>query len=127
MAAPIIYEKSETVNKKKTSEIYETKLQDGGSVQLNCSSCDKPLVVLFRTRPNEKLKNGKNLEWTVKAKCCYCDDFSWVKKIQGGFHHKGYDVPHPNGNPEDVIPYVNVTNIEPDENGVVVFYTEKVK
>jgi len=99
--------------------------EDGGEVTFYCSDCDKPLIVIWRTRPNEELKK-KPVEWRIKAKCPYCGDFSFTKKIIGGFHHKGYDEPHPNGNPEDVIPFVNITDIctEKDE---VIFYTEKVK
>lgn len=98
--------------------------EDGGEVTLTCSECDKPLVVIWRTRPNEKLKN-KPIEWKVKAKCPYCGDFSFTKKIVGGFHHKGFDKPHPNGNPEDVIAFVNVTDIN-TEGDEVIFNTEKV-
>jgi hypothetical protein len=108
------------------SNRVETKLQDGELVVINCSNCDKPLVKIHITRPNEKRKNGSPVECKVKADCCYCGDESFIKTIKGGFHYSGWDVPHPNGNVEDVDVYVNVTY--PDiQKDILIFRTEKVK
>ncbi len=134
MAQPIIYTKDELKQESFTPEVIkkfgikpvpheDTAFEDGEEVKLCCSNCDKPLVVIWRTRPNEKLKN-KLIQWKLKAKCCYCGDASFAKTVKGGFHYKGFDVPHPNGNPEDVIAHVNVTTID-TEGEDVIFNTEK--
>jgi len=119
VSAPKIFTKKELDKK------IDPLLEDGGEVTLKCSNCDKPLVVVWRTRPNEKI-GRQDIVWTLQAQCCYCGDKSFKKEIKGGFHYKGYDKPHPNGNPEDVIPIVNVSY--PDTSGdVVLFITEKAK
>lgn len=120
-----IFVKDEVEKKKSVLELSESTLEDGEKVTMKCSDCDKPLVVVWRTRPKERL-NNKPLIWNLKAKCCYCGDASFPKKVLGGFHYKGYDEPHPNGNPEDVVPFVNVIDIVYEGENVV-FRTEKVK
>lgn len=112
---PMIYQRSD-------KKALDPLLEDGGTVTLSCSNCDKPLVVIW-TRSKEKV-NNKNLEWNLQAKCCYCGDKSFKHKIIGGFYYKGYDKPHPNGDEEDVIPIVNV--VYPETSGdVILFITEK--
>jgi hypothetical protein len=105
------------------------KIEDGGSIVLSCSNCDKGLAVIFITRPHQKNRKGEVVKWKAKAKCCYCGDFSFVKNFEGAFHYKGFDVPHPNGNPEDVEVYTNVTGviISGDNDEMLLFETEKVK
>jgi hypothetical protein len=117
VTTPKIFTKDEP--EKKLSSSYE----DGGEILFCCSNCDEKLVVLWITRPNEKL-DKKPLKWKMRAKCCYCGDYSFVKEVVGGFHYKGYDLPHPNGNPEDVIPLVNVIDFR-REKDVLTFITEK--
>jgi len=112
----IIYEKEE-------KEKLQPVLEDGGSATLQCSNCDKKLVEIWRTRPNEKL-NDKAVIWKLRAKCCYCGDKSYPIEFQGGFHYKGIGKVLDKNKPEDEIDITKITNVEPvgDE---VVFYTEK--
>lgn len=121
MAAPIIYEKEETIRESGPT------LENGGTTLLRCSNCNKPLVEIWHTRPNETL-NGQPLVWLLQASCCYCGDNSYITSVKGGFHPKGYDEPHPNGNPEDVIPIVNIVDIQRkkyNDKDVSVFVTGK--
>ena len=48
-------------------------------VLLKCSSCNKDLVNVAIVRPESEE------EWKVKAFCCYCSNYSFVKDIKGGF------------------------------------------
>jgi len=119
----IIYEKED-----KVKEVSET-LENGGVTLIKCSNCDKPLIEVWHTRPKETL-NGHPLEWLIQASCCYCQDKSYITKVTGGFHPKGHDIPHPNGNPEDVIPIVNIVDIQMIKyqgKDVSLFVTEKYK
>ena len=117
--APVIYEK----------EFKETlpTLEDGGKTIIRCSNCQKPLMTVHHTRPHEKLQ-GQDLVWYIQAQCCYCEDRSYILPVKGGFHHSGYDIPHPNKNPEDVVPVVDVVDIKMIEyqgKDVSLFITEK--
>ncbi len=122
---PMIREISDEEKKEDKNYKEHIPFEDGGEVTLSCSNCDKPLVVVWRTRPNERIKN-KPVEWRLKAKCCYCEDYSFTKKIIGGFHHKGYDTPHSNGNPEDVVPHVNIMDIQTNDDEII-FITKRAK
>jgi hypothetical protein len=69
----------------------EKGLQDGGHVILRCSACNKPLVDIWRTRPNQiDPRTGKAFEWKFVAECCYCGDKSYPTTVLGGFHIGGY-------------------------------------
>lgn len=98
-------------------------LEDGGHIILTCPNCKKNLVNIWRTRPNEKLA-AKAIIWKVRAKCCYCNDMTYIKEITGGFHHAGWGDAVSN-DPEMDIPRTVVDRIEPEED-VYIFYTSKV-
>jgi hypothetical protein len=88
-------------------------LKDGGHVIIKCSSCHKPLVDVWRTRPDLKdPRTGKPFEWKIVAACCYCNDKSYITTVLGGFHIGGYgvDVCDPNDK-RDVIDSVEKTTI----------------
>jgi hypothetical protein len=94
-------------------------LVDGGHVILKCSNCDKPLVDVLITRPNDPF------EWKVVAKCCYCGDKSVEHTIKGRFA--------PNAivrfTDEDENDYVEVTKITRWEQvgDQSIFHTVEVK
>ena len=92
-------------------------LKDGNKITLKCSSCNKKLVNIWITRPDE------SYVWKIRAKCCYCDDHSFDLEVKGGFHFGGYcEVTNPNT--EDETFYTCVTKHEV-ENDRIVLYTEK--
>jgi hypothetical protein len=66
-------------------------LKDGGHVIIRCSNCNKPLVDIWRTRPQEiDPYTNKIFEWKFIAECCYCGDASYPTTVLGGFHMGGY-------------------------------------
>jgi hypothetical protein len=68
-------------------------LQDGGHVIIRCSGCNKPLVDIWRTRPNQiDPRTNKPFEWKFIAECCYCGDKSYLTTVLGGFHIGGYGI-----------------------------------
>ena len=97
-------------------------LKDGGHVILACSACQKPLVDIHVTRPDKK-KPGTDevFEWRLRAKCCYCDDYSFISVVCGLFHHGGWGVPNPENldDPDDNIVLTSIVNIlhETDSEG----------
>jgi hypothetical protein len=92
-------------------EIERKGLSDGGHVIIRCSNCKKPLVDIWRTRPNEKdPRTGKPFEWKFIAGCCYCGDKSYIHTILGGFHIGGYGI-----NTNDANEAYEKTSIEPPE------------
>lgn len=93
-------------------------LEDGGTKTLKCSCCDRPIAVIWITRPNEAE------EWKIKATCCYCGDSSFPETIKGGFHYKGYDLEKDG----KFIPQTNIKDIKLDKkNEIVIIETELVK
>lgn len=68
-------------------------LKDAGHTILRCSGCNKPLVDIWRTRPNQiDPRTHKPFEWKFVAQCCYCNDKSYITTVQGGVHIGGYGV-----------------------------------
>ena len=68
-------------------------LKDGGHVIIRCSNCDRPLVDIWRTRPEMNDPRTKKIfEWKFIAECCYCSDKSYVTTVLGGVHIGGYGV-----------------------------------
>lgn len=55
-------------------------ITDGEHVILRCSNCNRKLVDVWITSPEEVVTS------TVLAKCGYCGDKSFEKKIKGSFH-----------------------------------------
>jgi hypothetical protein len=75
------------------------KIKDGGHVIIRCSNCNKPLVDIWRTRPDAKdPATGKTFEFKFVAECCYCKDISYITTVQGVFHIGGYGVNTDDGN-----------------------------
>lgn len=60
-------------------------LKDGGHKVISCSSCRKPLVDVWITRPLEDFSQK------VIATCPYCQDRSFLETIEGGFHIGGFE------------------------------------
>lgn len=97
----------------------ESPITDGPETLLKCSGCDKPLVYIWSNRPE------LDVDFTIKANCCYCDDHSFPIKRHGGCGARGYDKQL--DCPENVRPVVNITNIGIDyDNLNVLIETEKV-
>lgn len=123
MAAPLVYEKQVEIKDSSPT------LEDGGTTTLRCSNCDKSLMHIWHTNPNETL-GGNPLVWLVQASCCYCGDRSYITTVKGGFHPKGDDKPHANGNSDDVEPITNIVDIQRIKykgKDVSLFVTEKAK
>lgn len=67
----------------------------GGEKLLKCSACNKPLVKIVITRPNELDPTTKNvIEWKLKADCPYCGDHSFEEVIKGGWTYSGIEGPN---------------------------------
>jgi len=94
-------------------------ITDGPEVLLKCSGCDKPLVYIWSNRPKQ------DIDLTIRANCCYCDDHSFPIKRHGGCGARGYDKQL--DCPENVRPIVNITNISINYDDLTVtIETEKV-
>ena len=94
-------------------------LTDNGHVILSCSSCKKDLVDLFVVKKDETLK------WNVMAKCCYCNDKSFITEVVGVFRPCGI-MKISESNPDDSTLITQLSNIK-TENDIIVFYTSKGK
>lgn len=94
-----------------------TELHDGAETLLKCSGCDKPLVFVWANQPN------LDVDFKVRADCCYCEDHSFPIEVHGGFAVRGFD--RELDCPENVRPIVNITNINYQDTDVTV-ETEKV-
>jgi hypothetical protein len=102
-------------------------LRDGGHIILKCANCAKPLVDIWRTRPNEKdPRTDEVISYLVAAECCYCGDKSYVKEIKGGFHVGGYGTTKVN-DPTANIQHVSIVSQEPypGREDVILFKTMK--
>ena len=58
----------------------EGEMLDGGTHILKCSACDKELVEIWIT------KKDLDVRFRLRAKCPYCDDYSFSVEVDGGFH-----------------------------------------
>lgn len=58
----------------------EGDMVDGGKHILKCSACSKDLVEIWIT------KKELDVRFKLRAKCAYCDDYSFSVEIEGGFH-----------------------------------------
>jgi hypothetical protein len=66
-------------------------LEDGGHTLIYCSNCGKGLLDIWKTQPNAiDPRTNKPFEWKIKAKCCYCKDFSFITEVQGKFSLAGF-------------------------------------
>lgn len=66
-------------------------IKDGGHVILECSSCGRGLIDVFRTQPDAiDPLTGDVFEWKLQAKCCFCGDRSYVAEVKGKFHIGGF-------------------------------------
>lgn len=63
---------------KNWDEIAPKGLVDGGNTVVYCSNCRAPLVQILVTQPDI------NFTTSYKAKCCWCNDKSFIVKIKGG-------------------------------------------
>ena len=54
-------------------------MNEESNIVLQCSNCRKELVSIMAGRP------GSQSVTKVRAKCCYCNDYSFVKKVEGNF------------------------------------------
>ncbi len=91
---------------------------DGEQVLLKCSGCDKPLVYVWANQPN------LDVDFKVRADCCYCEDKSFPIDVHGGFSVRGYDKPL--DCPENVRAIVDIVNIGYNQDEVLI-ETEKVR
>lgn len=67
----------------------------GGEKLLKCSACDKPLMKIVITRPEEKDPITKQvIEWRLMALCPYCGDHSFEEVIKGGWTYSGIEGPN---------------------------------
>jgi hypothetical protein len=92
-------------------------LTDNGHIYLSCSSCNKKLVDLFIVKKDESLK------WKVMAKCCYCNDKSFITEVSGMFRPCGI-MKISETDPDDSKLITQLANIK-NENDTIVFYTKK--
>jgi len=58
----------------------EGEMLDGGTHVLKCSACDKQLVEIWIT------KKELDVRFKLRAKCAYCNDYSFPVEVEGGFH-----------------------------------------
>ena len=58
----------------------EGEMLDGGKHVLKCSACSKELVEIWIT------KKELDVKFKMRAKCAYCDDYSFPVEVAGGFH-----------------------------------------
>ena len=58
----------------------EGEMADGGKCLLKCSACDKELVEIWIT------KKDLDVRFKMRAKCAYCNDYSFPVEVEGGFH-----------------------------------------
>lgn len=72
-----------TVTVREDDEEHFECLVDGGHQYLCCSNCDAALVDVWVTNPEEKSS------WKMKAKCPFCNDYSYPKEVKGRFHLGG--------------------------------------
>lgn len=56
---------------------------DGGHKIIKCSGCNVPLVDVWVTQPNLKIKS------VIKVKCPHCDDSSFKTSVDGGIYISG--------------------------------------
>ena len=84
-----------------------------------CSSCNKQLVDLFIVKKDDSLK------WKTMAKCCYCNDKSFITEVNGVFRPCGI-MEISETDPDESKMITELTNIK-TENDIVVFYTVKAK
>lgn len=93
-------------------------LSDGGHVYLDCSNCRARLVDIWVTRPHLT-----NLVARFKARCPFCQDWSFEQEVVGGFVYGGYGRMREGDEdvdvPSTVVPYFDV------EDDVFVFHVMK--
>lgn len=87
----------------------------GERVVLECSNCNKPLVDIRSTNPDQPFL------WKVKAKCCYCGDSSFEKEIRGLIKYFGAQVPK-DGDSSEVVVVTRIAHLEADGEKVL-FHT----
>lgn len=88
-------------------------LVNGGVVQLECSSCGRGLVNIFRTQPNAlDPATKKPFQWKMKAKCCFCGSQSYIKEVTGKFYLGGYAKSEDDDNAETSTDGFDEVNIE---------------
>lgn len=89
-------------------------LTDGGKVVFHCANCKKGLAAFHITRPGARLPNGKPITWKMRARCCYCGDFSYIHTIEGMGHIMGFH--EETDNPEEPIIHTDHTNVVEQRN-----------
>lgn len=93
-------------------------LKDGGHIFLECSNCNKQLVDIFIVKPDAKKEDGTLITWRCQAECCYCNDKSFVKEVNGIFRPAG--IIKLNENSEDAYKnLVDIVDIKYDEDFVL--------
>lgn len=78
--------------------------------EVKCSSCANSLVGLWIVPNLDTSRDAK--ETTIRCQCCYCEDKSFVKRIEGEFYM------HPAEG-------LQVTETQTLEDGVVLITLEK--
>lgn len=53
---------------------------------IQCSSCDKKLCEIVK-----HLDGATGIKTKIKAKCCFCGDYSYTKEFVGKFYYNGLE------------------------------------
>jgi hypothetical protein len=101
----------------KISKVREPKgLEDGGHVIIKCSSCKRPLVDIWCTRPDRiDPRTNQPFLWKFVAHCCYCGGKSYPTEVKGGLHIGGYGINQYDG--KELINAQEKTSIISQEDG----------
>lgn len=99
-------------------------LVDGGTIQLECSVCSKPLMDITVTRPGFKFSDGTELVGDYMAKCPYCGNYSKKHNIKGGIATTNLSKIDDQGH-ETMVTYMKDFDINQD--GVTIFNVQIFK
>jgi hypothetical protein len=90
-------------------------IPEGEKIVLECSSCNKPLVDVRTTNPEQPFV------WKVRAKCCYCGDTSFEKEVHGLLRYFGAQAAKEEDS-SDVVLLTRIAHLEADGDKVI-FHT----
>lgn len=95
------------------------KLVDGPHTILKCSACGKRLADIWVTRPQI------DMVFKYRAKCCYCQDYSFPVELKGGVAYAG--ISEANVDSPTIDDWKAYTTVEYPEwkNGLVDLITKK--
>lgn len=60
-------------------QIENSDIEDGGTIILECSKCNEPLVEIIIIRPDVDIKTD------IRATCGMCGDKSFIREIKGQY------------------------------------------